>query len=1225
MIEKPAGSGLCGCGGGGPVRRWEYVEGSASKFWETGADGAVVTVRYGRVGGGGRTQSKEYASVEAAQEQVRRTVAEKERKGYREVGAEAAPAAPASAGPCAAGSASSGPADALPDEDTFELPEAWRRQLHPRRGGVRRTAGKASQEALDTVERRISQEREWIADFLTDPRSDVRLVESTRAHLAGSPDPAGAAVLAAAIGLHPLTHAAWADSWVHTYGLPFAARAVVELFVVEAHWTQEGTRRYDTWLETRSDRRNGYWSAARRPAADRVRALLAGADEGTYRTTVAALARCRDDLVRSIVVSYLAPSEQEWVAELCADAQVVAEGDHTLRSMVFCSLDAPEQDGFFPEGGFGWSAALIATVAEGIGTAVAPLLGRELSDRYRTDHLQRVANALVELPSDEAFRLLLAHADAKHVGAALLKATHRYPVRALRLLAEAVRDGSAPGPAEATRLLLTGHIGAHRDLVRRALPSLDAGLTAVVEPLLDPVGRVADAPAESLPELLVSPPWSRPRRSTAATVMEGLTAEGAPAVSWLPGEKEKWAACRTWYNREREHMPLDAEHWEREAASYVATETLTDLQPAWMFLHGPEETVRPWLGKWAPDDLWEAEETLKPVAARFGLDALPVLLRAAPHHPGSIAPLLLPFVDVTVARHMADWSTRLKSTAATARSWFARHGATAAALLVPDAVGRPGAARRAAEQALLQIAAVHGDAAVRAAAAGYGTGAAGVIDELLSGDPLERALPARLPVVPEWAEPALLPQIMVRGGGALPEESVRHALMVLALSGPGETYPGVPVLVETAEPESLAAFAWALFERWRLAGLPAKESWALHALGLLGDDGTVRRLTPVIRAWPGEGAHHRAVEGLDVLAAIGTDVALLHLHGIAQRVRFKALKVRAQERITEVAAVLGLTGEQLSDRLVPDFGLDARGTTVVDYGARRFTVGFDEQLRPYVLGSDGKRRKDLPVPGARDDAELAPAERKRFMALKKDVRTVASDQIRRLEAAMVGQRSWTPAEFRELLLQHPLLQHLVGRLVWLCGTDGATTAFRVKGDRTFADVAGDPFVLPDGASVRIAHPLALGERLGDWSEGFAELGILQPFAQLGRAVFRLSGEEGDGHRLTRFEGLKVPTGKVLGLERRGWERGVPQDAGVERWISKRLADDVYLVIALDTGIAVGAVDMFPDQTLETIWLDDRPADHHPLRTYPMTLAGLDTVTVSELLADLTELTAGVAS
>lgn len=247
------------------------------------------------------------------------------------------------------------------------------------------------------------------------------------------------------------------------------------------------------------------------------------------------------------------------------------------------------------------------------------------------------------------------------------------------------------------------------------------------------------------------------------------------------------------------------------------------------------------------------------------------------------------------------------------------------------------------------------------------------------------------------------------------------------------------------------------------------------------------------------------------------------------------------------------------------------------------------------------------------------------MALKKDVRTVASDQVRRLEAAMVAQRSWTMAEFRELFLRHPLLRHLVRRLVWLSETDGVTTSFRVADDRTFANVEDAPFRPAEGAAVRIAHPLALGDELDDWSKVFADHEILQPFPQLGRAVFRLTDEDAGGHRLTRFEGLKVPTGKVLGLERRGWERGVPQDAGVERWISKQLADNVCLVIALDSGIAVGVVDMFPDQTLETVWLDGRPNDHHPLRTYPLRFADLDPVTVSELLADLTELTEGVAS
>lgn len=259
-----------------------------------------------------------------------------------------------------------------------------------------------------------------------------------------------------------------------------------------------------------------------------------------------------------------------------------------------------------------------------------------------------------------------------------------------------------------------------------------------------------------------------------------------------------------------------------------------------MFVHGDEDVVAPLLATWDPDDLWDGEDTLKPIAARFGLAALPMLLRAVPRQPSALAPLFLPFVDADVARHMADWAVRLKSTASTARAWFARHGVAAAPLLVPAAVGKAGAARNAAEQALTSIATTHGDEVVREAARAYGPQAAAAVDELLAADPLERALPTRMPVLPGWAEPSVLPQVMVRSGGALPVAAVRNALMMLALSKPGEVYPGVAALTGTAESASLAEFAWALFEQWRMENMPAKESWALHALGLLGDDETVR-------------------------------------------------------------------------------------------------------------------------------------------------------------------------------------------------------------------------------------------------------------------------------------------------------------------------------------------------------------------------------------------------
>ncbi|MGW2178245.1 WGR and DUF4132 domain-containing protein [Streptomyces sp. NPDC001732] len=1217
------------------MRRWEYVEGSASKFWETEAVGAVVTVRYGRCGSDGRTQAKEYASAEAAAAQVLKTITEKEKKGYREVGASASrPSLPDASDSASASGAAPAPAPGevsasapeegavvLPDEDTFVLPASWKRALHPRRGGVRRVPGKPAKGAFDEIEATLAQNASWIQEFVDAPNSDAGVADQLRAHLGGSPSPVGAAVLTSIVR-PPVPNSVWADFWVARYGLPFAARAAAELFSAGATWQQSGSRRDEPRLETLQEP-HYHWAGEHRVPIDRVRALLAVADEDTYRASVEVLARCRTDAPRRVLVSYLVPSETEWVDELCADPEVTGTRNHILRAMAFNSLSSADQAArFSPFSGFADNVTFIATAAEGIGPAVAPFLAEVLEqpDRYYSESLKLAAESLVELPTDEAFLALLAHADSKHVRSSLLTAMGRYPVRAVRLLAAEV----AAGPKGASGLvpqLLQGHIGTHRDVVALALDGLAPEVVEIVEPLLNPADLVPEAPSDSLPAALTSPPWSRPRTKINNKTVPVPPAEAEPSLVWLPEEQAEWAATSSWYTS----RPGNGS-WEKDAATLEHDLAQGSLQPAWAFVHGDEELVAPLLATWDPTDLWTGEDTLKPVVARFGLAALPMLLRAVPRQPNSLAPLFLPFVDVQVARHMANWAVRLKSTAATARTWFARHGAAAAPLLVPDAVGKAGTARRAAEQALLHIASTHGDEVVREAARRYGEEVAAAVDELLSIDPLERALPAKMPVLPGWAEPAVLPQVKVRSGGALPAASVRHAVMMLALSKPDEVYPGVEALTETAEAASLAEFAWALFEQWRMANLPAKESWALHALGLLGDDETVRRLTPVIRAWPGESAHHRAVEGLDVLAAIGSDVALLHLHGIAQRVKFKALKERAGEKIAEVAAGLGLTGEQLSDRLVPDLGLDTDGSTVIDYGPRSFTVGFDEQLRPYVLDGDGRHRKDLPKPGARDDAELAPAERKRFMTLKKDVRTIASDQVRRLEAAMVAERSWTAEEFQKLFVGHPLLWHLVRRLVWLSeAEDGTRTAFRVAEDRTFADAEDDVFVLADDATVRLAHPLHLGDELAAWSEVFADYEILQPFPQLGRSVFTLPGEEADTYRIPRFEGLKVPIGKVLGLQRRGWERGVPQDAGVERWISKRLADDCYLVIALDPGIAVGVVDMFPDQTLETVWLDSRPDDHWRRGEYRLRFTGLNRVTVSELLGDLAELTESVAS
>ncbi|MEU9143658.1 DUF4132 domain-containing protein [Streptomyces sp. NPDC048349] len=1205
------------------MRRWEYVDGGSAKFWEAAAEGTCVTVRFGRTGTAGQTRVKEFDSAADAQSHLVKAIAEKERKGYAQTAAVAGAAAAAAPPAVEPGAAGASAAPAVPaDENAFTLPQAWKRNLHPRRGGTARTVPAVDESAPQTVREWLERDAPTIERALSCAQSDPELVEAARAHQGGTPSPLGAAVLARLVTQHSRSFTVLADAWVADFGLPFAARAAAELPEVRLEWVTRKNKNFIDGVTLRPDNdgaHGGWGRSASRPALERVRALLAVADEETYRAAVAGLAGARRTGRQHVSACFLAPSEQEWVDACCADPATRTHPEREVREMLLCSLGSPEQAALFGDrvdlGWRGWSADLIATLGEGVGAAMAPLLAGELARQYiDTDETKATAAALAELPSDAAFGFLVDRLDNKHVRASVSAAARRYPARALRMLAQASLGSGAA--ASMAGQLLVGHVAAHRDLAFGLLATLPEEIAAAIDPLVHRAGRVEEAAWDALPPLLTNPPWTRKRTVAKPRTVAGLLAPDEAAIRWRTGEREAWAATESWVTSWEPYHPME---------TYVENLRKGVRRRQWdalaVFVKGPVELVRPLLADWPGTEYtYEGLGSFKPLVARHELAALPVAVSMATRNPTVMAPLLLPFLDAGVARLMAEWLVRLKVAGETARSWCVRHGAGAARLLVPDALGTPGAERTAAERALSVIVAAHGADTVRRVVAEYGPEAAEALEPLLVADPLASALPARMPKVPGWADAHALPQILLKSGGALPAPAVAHVLTMLAVSTPRAEFPGLHQLRELCTRESLTAFVWALFTQWQLAGMPPKEAWALHALGWFGDDGTVRALTPVIRAWPGEGAHHRAVDGLDVLASIGTDVALLHLHGIAQRVKFKALKLRAQEKISEVAAELGLTGEQLSDRLVPDLGLDADGSTVIDYGTRRFTVGFDEQLKPYVRDGDGRRLKDLPKPGARDDAELATAERKRFTALKKDVRTIASDQVRRLEAAMVDGRAWTAAEFRQLFVEHPLVWHLVRRLVWRAEAGGEVTAFRVAEDRTYADAEDETVVFADDASITLAHPLHLDGALEAWSELFADYEIVQPFPQLGRPVLAVTEEEAADARLTRFEGFTVPVGKLLALQKRGWERGEPQDAGVERWFSRRLGPERYLVIGLDEGIAVGMIGEFPDQKLETVWLDTRPCDYWSSRTYPLKFGDLSPVIVSEVLADLTELT-----
>jgi len=584
---------------------------------------------------------------------------------------------------------------------------------------------------------------------------------------------------------------------------------------------------------------------------------------------------------------------------------------------------------------------------------------------------------------------------------------------------------------------------------------------------------------------------------------------------------------------------------------------------------------------------------------------------------------------VELAEPVARAFAKLKSCREAARLWLLYYPEHAACGLIAPALGKAGEARYCATAALHLLHAQGHTALLQEVASRYDNPAVTqALQAVLDENPLDR-FPNKIPALPDWWQPSHWSRPLLQSGKALPPAAMQPLGQMLTFPTHEEIYPGITQVQQACQPDSLAEFAWDACNAWLAGGAASKDNWVLTALGLLGNDDSARRLTPLVRAWPGESAHARAVLGLDVLANIGTDVALMQLNGIAQKLKFKGLQDKAREKIQAIAQLRGLTTEELEDRLAPDLGLDDKGSLRLDFGPRAFIVGFDESLKPYVRecdaqGRPGARLPDLPKAKKTDDAELAKAATERFKLLKKDARTIASQQVQRLEVAMCQQRRWTADVFRLFLVDHPLVRYLVQRLIWGVYVDGQLRhCFRVAEDGSYTTAEDDAFMLPDDEGIRIGLPHALELSAADSSafgQLLADYELLQPFVQLGRDTYQLTAAEQASKALTRWKGSKVPTGRVLGLVNKGWRRGAAQDAGAIWYFLKPLGPNLAIELEFDPGIIVGMVNEEPEQQLGSVtcglpnrW-DGGVQKVHQLGT-------LNAIAASELIRDMEALCA----
>lgn len=485
--------------------------------------------------------------------------------------------------------------------------------------------------------------------------------------------------------------------------------------------------------------------------------------------------------------------------------------------------------------------------------------------------------------------------------------------------------------------------------------------------------------------------------------------------------------------------------------------------------------------------------------------------------------------------------------------------------------------------------------------------------------------------LPIWSDPAVKPRIVI-DKKRLNLDQMNAVLLALKQSTFEKIHPLIASIQEHLERKQTEKFAWALFESWLKNGADSKEKWAMGAIGFLGGDDTVFKIVPMIKVWPGESQHPRAVFGLECLRTIGSDTALMQINSLSQKLQFKGLKQKAGECMEAIAQSRGMSKNELEDRIIPDCGLDEKGQRVFDFGTRQFKFALGSDLKAMIREPDGKLKTDLPKPNSKDDAEKSKAAIDDWKLLKQQIKDIAKIQAIRLEQAMVTGRNWSVADFKKFLVHHPLMIHIVRMLIWGEFNDEGKLlrAFRVTEDHTYADEEDRDLELGDTSKIRVVHAMLLSEDLkAKWQGLLLDYEIVPPFKQLERPIFKLEAAENELLEITRFKDIQVPAVSMVGIfDRCGWRRGVPEDAGCFYSHSKFFPGAGVCVLATYQGVSVGYMMDSEPQSVESCFFFKADSDRVDIyfdarKINKIPLGKVDPIVISEVLHDLVLISAKV--
>lgn len=398
----------------------------------------------------------------------------------------------------------------------------------------------------------------------------------------------------------------------------------------------------------------------------------------------------------------------------------------------------------------------------------------------------------------------------------------------------------------------------------------------------------------------------------------------------------------------------------------------------------------------------------------------------------------------------------------------------------------------------------------------------------------------KLPKAP-WLSLGKLPPLFAKDGSPLSELAVTFLIQRQAREKGEVNEEVVPMLTHLDRAKN-APFAHALIDQWFASDMKATTRWGLDVAGITGDDSIIRRLIEPMEHWCMGNNGSRAEWAAHAIALLGSEKALGTLDGLIQRYRTRRKYVGAAAALAifRTAEMMGISADELAERIVPDFGFNADGEKDLPLKKGTCTAVLCDDFK--IAFRDGDKLIANPP------AKLPEESVEELKETRKFLKEAVSRQTLRLQDSMIGGKRWPLDVWRGRYEVHPLFRIFAMKLVWsIYGEDGKLLrTFRLYPNGLTADAVGGLEEFPENtAKIGIVHRMEIDEKSAkEWIAHLKRFKVKPLFKQLDRPVHILDPTHANRREIKLTQGLKTTAGtlrkELLG---RGWSLSASGDGG----------------------------------------------------------------------------------